>query len=106
MDCSSEMVFSEVEGDKEAMGSPIPLCTVSPKPAYRFTPDWVLREFEEQFKTLLITVEAGRFMALKSAIKWDRELNRLQSSINYDNNEGSLGRDRLKGRGAWSSYEA
>lgn len=38
-------------------------------------------------------------MALKSAVKRDKELKRLKSSINYDNKEGSVGRERLKGKG-------
>lgn len=101
------------------MGSSIPLCTISPKLAFRLTSDWVLKKveevqeclgiscvgFEEQLKALLIAIEARRSKALKSTVKRDRELNCLKSFINYDN-EGSVGRYRLKGRGARSSKKA
>lgn len=54
--------------------------------------------FEEQFKALLVAIEVGRSSALKLASKKERELRRLECSINYDTKEGSIGRDRLKGR--------
>lgn len=48
--------------------------------------------FEEQFKALLVAIEADRTLAMKSAVKVDRELKRLQSSINYDCKEWSVGK--------------
>lgn len=62
--------------------------------------------FEEQFKALLVAIEVARSNAVKSTMKRDRELKHLKSSINYDNKEGSVGRDRLKGRRSWTSNEA
>lgn len=44
-------------------------------------------------------------MAMKSTVKKDRELKCLKGSISYDNKEESVGRDRLKGLGSWSSNE-
>lgn len=55
---------------------------------------------------ILVAIEAGRSTAMKSVVKKDMELKRLKSSINYDNKKGSVGMDRLKGRGSWSSNEA
>lgn len=62
--------------------------------------------YEEQIKALLVAIEARWSTALKSAVKKDRELKRLKCSINYDNKEGSVGRDRLNGRAFYSSHEA
>lgn len=64
-----------------------------------------MKGFEEQLKALLVAIEAGRSIALKSTAKKNRELKHLKCSINYDNKEGGVGRDKLKGRGSWSSNE-
>ena len=55
---------------------------------------------------LLVAMEAGRSTIMKSAVKKERELKRLQCSINYDNKEGASGRDRTKGRDVSSVNEA
>ncbi|KAF5447539.1 hypothetical protein F2P56_033088 [Juglans regia] len=47
---------------------------------------------------LLVAIEVGHSMAMKSTVRNERELKRLQCPINYDNKEGTLRRDRLKGR--------
>lgn len=36
-----QLVVSELVGDKEEMGSSIPLCTIPPKPISKLTLDWV-----------------------------------------------------------------
>lgn len=48
--------------------------------------------FEEQFKALLVAIDAGRSMVSKSAAKKEREFKRLICHINYDNKEGSVRR--------------
>lgn len=55
--------------------------------------------FEEQFKALLVAIEAGRSTALKSTIKKERELKQLICLINYDNKEVVLGGIGLRGGG-------
>lgn len=53
--------------------------------------------YEDQFMALLVAMEVGRSTAMKSAVRKERELKRLECSINYDNKKGTLGRDRAKG---------
>lgn len=53
-----------------------------------------------------MAIEAGRTSSLKSASKKERELKRLECSITYSLKEGSVGRDRLKGRASLVSHDA
>lgn len=53
--------------------------------------------FEDQFKALLVAIEAGRPLAMKSIPKKNWELEGLVCSINYDSKKGSIGRYRAKG---------
>lgn len=53
--------------------------------------------FEEQFKALIIAIESGHSLALKSASKKERELRRLECSINYDIKRGAVGEIDSKG---------
>ncbi|XP_040988756.1 uncharacterized protein LOC121236396 [Juglans microcarpa x Juglans regia] len=103
------LIFEDSE--EEEMGSLSPLQTLPPQIAPRAS-DWVLKKvgelqgwvgltcdrYEERFMALLIAMEAGRPTAMKSAVRKERELKRLECSINYDNKEGTSGRDRSKGR--------
>ncbi|KAF5451553.1 hypothetical protein F2P56_026652 [Juglans regia] len=100
-----------VGSEEEEMGSPSPL-QMLPPPIAPQASDWVLKKveefhgwveisydgYEDQFMALLVAMEANRSTVMKSAVKKDRELKRLQCSINYDNKEGTSGRDRAKGR--------
>ncbi|KAF5443230.1 hypothetical protein F2P56_035805 [Juglans regia] len=116
--CGSELaLFSPVSTGEEGVIL-TPLCTLPPSSTYgSCSSNWVFKKveeiqdvigisfggYEEQFKALLIAIEASHS---KSATKRDRELKRLTCSINYDVKEGSGGRDRSKGRGNIVSYEA
>ncbi|KAF5472286.1 hypothetical protein F2P56_009019 [Juglans regia] len=98
------------EGDCMDNREAEPLRMLPPSPNSDIIPDWVLKKvdelqlctgvsctgFEEQFWALIIAIEESR---LKSATKRERELKRLQCSINYEGKEGSCSRDRTKGRG-------
>ncbi|XP_040996360.1 uncharacterized protein LOC121242550 [Juglans microcarpa x Juglans regia] len=105
-------LFVDSEGsEEEEMGSPSPLQMLPPHIAPQAL-DWVLKKVEElcgwvglscddykdQFMALLVAMEAGRSTVMKSAVRKERELKRLQYYINYDNKEGTSGRDRAKGR--------
>ncbi|KAF5449121.1 hypothetical protein F2P56_029600 [Juglans regia] len=109
--CSSDLALFSSDSIGEEGASLTPLCTLPPSSKYGSCPsNWVFKKveeiqavigisfggYEEQFKALLIALEASHS---KSASKQDRELRRLTCSINYDAKEGSGGRDRLKGRG-------
>lgn len=56
------------------------------------------KEYEKQFKALLIAIEAGQPSLARFASKKERELKRLSCSINYDSTEGSVykGKDKLR----------
>lgn len=47
LEATLQTVVSEVEREKEEMGSPILLCTIPPKPTSKLTSDWVLKKVEE-----------------------------------------------------------
>lgn len=106
--------------DEEEMGSSSPLQMIPLQMVTKETLDWVFKKvkeiqscvglfydgYEEQLMALLVAIEAGRSTAEKSTVRRERELRRLHCSINYDNKEGTSGRDRVKGREAIPIYEA
>ncbi|KAG6652954.1 hypothetical protein CIPAW_05G041700 [Carya illinoinensis] len=93
--------------------SPVPLSSFNPELEWPCnSSDWVLRKveeirdcvgiscegFEEQFRALLIAIEAGQPALAKSAAKKERELKRLEFSINYKSRDGCGWRDKGKER--------
>lgn len=55
--------------------------------------------FEDQFKALLVAIEAGRILAMKSAMKRNRELKPLRILLTMTRRIGMLGRKIQKGWG-------
>ena len=96
---------SVLEGEEDVEADPTPISVVTPTRSS----DWILKKiedlqnclgiscagYEEQFKALIIAIEAGQNGA---GTKRERELRRLTWSINYDGKEGSASRGRNKGR--------
>ncbi|XP_042970966.1 uncharacterized protein LOC122303308 isoform X2 [Carya illinoinensis] len=96
---------SATEGEEDIEADPTPISMVTPS----LSDDWLLKKiedlqsclgiscvgYEEQFKALIIAIEAGQ---QGSVSKRERELRRLSWSINYDSKEGSASRGRNKGR--------
>ncbi|KAF5466945.1 hypothetical protein F2P56_016823 [Juglans regia] len=92
-------------GEESAGVEPTPIRMIFPN----VSDDWVLKKveelqscmgisckgYEEQFKALIIAIEAGQH---GTGLKRNRELKRLTWSINYDGKEGSASRTRNKGR--------
>lgn len=109
--CVSNVQLVSCEGDCADWSNDdqIPISALPPSCVVS---DWILKKveeihacvgiscngFEEQFNALLKTIESGCSSVLKSNSKKERELRRLECSINYDIKKGSGGRDRLKGR--------
>lgn len=54
--------------------------------------------FEEQFRALLVAIEAGQLSMTQFTSKKERKLKILSASINYDGREGSVFRSKCKGR--------
>lgn len=92
---------------------PSPICSLPPPlPWVALHSNWVLQKvdgihdyvgiscegFEEQFKALLIAIEAEQPFLARSSSKKERELKRLACSINYDVREGIARRGRHKDR--------
>lgn len=59
--------------------------------------------YEEQFRALLISIEASHTDVGKSASKEDNELKRLECTINYHSKEGTASRQKGKERAVFSS---
>lgn len=95
--------------DSDEDFDPVPLCSFNPGMDWsNNSSDWVLRKveelssflrisyagYEEQFRALITTIEAGHPAMARSAAKKERELKRLECSINYNSKGGSAFRDK------------
>lgn len=87
-----QLVLCEGECFDENVVGTTPLRTLLPQSPTRIASDWVLKKveelqacvglscdgFEEQYKALLVAIEAGCSLALKLASKKERKLRRLK----------------------------